>query len=67
MAIDTVAGDIDVIKVGREPGNGRVTIVTISATRDMCWVFSGSRRAVMARPAGAENLRVIDSKCWFEG
>ncbi len=53
MAIDAVAGNVDVIKVGRKPGNGRVTIITIGAARDMCWVFSGSRRAVMAGPAGA--------------
>lgn len=63
MAAGTVAGDADVVKIGREPARCRVTIVTGVATRDMGRVFAGRCNAIVAGSTGADDLRVVNGKC----
>ena len=62
MAADAVAGDVRVVEVRRQPGNGRVTIVAISAARDVRRVLAGGNCAVVTGAAGAYDLRVVDCK-----
>ena len=59
VTTDTVAGDSYVIEIGRQPASRRVTIVTISAARDMCGVFAGCSNSVMTGAAAAQHLCVI--------
>ena len=37
-----------------------MAVITIIAARDMGWMFARRRRAVMARTASADDLRVVD-------
>ena len=60
MAAYAVAHDIRMIEIRRRPCDSRVAVVTIVATRDMCWMFSGRGDAVMTSCATAEYLCVID-------
>lgn len=47
MAVGAVTGDAGVIKIGRRPGDSRVAIVAVIATREVGRVFSSSGCAVM--------------------
>jgi len=60
MAAHTVARDIYVIEVRRQPANGAVAIVAIIATRNMCRVFAGRYDAIMTGTTTANDLSVID-------
>jgi hypothetical protein len=59
VATHTIAGDTDVIKIGRKPADRRVTVVTAVIARNVGWMFAGRRYAVVAGTAGAQHLRVI--------
>ena len=60
VATRAVAKNIDVVKIRRQPGHGRVAVVASVAAGEVCSVFSGGGNAVMARTAAAEHLRVIN-------
>ena len=60
MAADAVTRDIDVVKIRRYPGCGRMTVIAIVAAIKMCRVFSGRGDAVMTGAAGAYYLGMID-------
>ena len=60
VTADTISGDIHMIKIGRQPANGRMTVIAIVAARDMRGVFSGCSKTVMTGAAAAQDLRVID-------
>ena len=60
MAAYAVAHDIRMIEIRRRPCDSSVAVVTIVATRDMRWMFSGRADAVMTSRAIAEYLCVID-------
>ena len=62
VAAEAVVRDIDVVKIGRRPGDGGVTVVAVVATRDMGWMFASRRYAVVTRSASAQDLRVVDDK-----
>ena len=61
MATGTITGDVDVIKIGRQPGDGAVTIITGITTCDMRCVFANGRYAIVARATGTDDLRMIDA------
>jgi len=62
MAVDAAARDIDVIKVRRQPRDGRMAIIAVIAAGDMGLVFAGGRDAVMTGAARANDLRVVDRR-----
>lgn len=66
VAVETVAGDVYVIEVGRQPADGRMAIVTAIAAGDMRRVLARCGYTVVARSAGADYLRVIDGDYRFE-
>ena len=47
MATGAVVHNIDMVKIGRQPGDRRVAVVTIIAAGDMCRVLAGGRDTVM--------------------
>ncbi len=61
VATHAIAGDVDVIEIGRQPGNRRMAVIAIRATTNVSSMFTSRRYAVMAGTACAQNLRVIDS------
>ncbi len=65
VAANAVAGDIDMVKIGWQPGDGRVTIVTIVAAGYVRRVFTGRCIAVMTGSTATEHLCVIDHCCWI--
>lgn len=60
MAARTIARNIDVIKVGRDPGVCRMAIVTGFATRDVRRRFARRDIAVVAGLTTADDLGVIN-------
>lgn len=60
MAADTVAGNADMIEIGRQPGHCGVAIIAGIASCDMTRIFPGRNKAVMTGTASANDLRVID-------
>ncbi len=58
----TVVCDIDVIEIGRCPGNRGVAIVAVISAGDMSRVLAYGRDSVMAATACADNLSVINSE-----
>lgn len=62
VAAKAIIDDVDVVEIGRQPGNCRVAIVTVVATVDMAGVFPSGCDAVMAGSTSANDLGVIDRK-----
>lgn len=60
VATEAIAGDIHVIEVGRYPADCRMAVVAIVAAGDMCRVFAGGNRAVVAGRAATDHLRMVD-------
>jgi hypothetical protein len=60
VATDTIAGDVDVVKIGGHPAVRGVTVVASVTAGDMCRVFTGRDRTVVAGITGADDLGVID-------
>lgn len=48
MAADTVSGDVDVVKIRRQPAGRRVAIITIVAAGDVRRVLASCGNTVMA-------------------
>jgi len=55
-----VAGDIDVVKIRRQPARGCMAIFAVVAAGYVRRVLPGCYHAIMAGPAGANHLRVVD-------
>ena len=60
MAAGAIARDIHVVEIGWQPGNGRMTVIAIGATGDMCRILSARYCAVMTGAAGTQHLRMVD-------
>jgi len=60
VATKAIAGDVDVIEVGRNPGNRRVAVIAGVTAYDMCRVLAGRSGAVMAGRARTKHLCMID-------
>lgn len=60
MAAETVAADIDMVKVGRQPAERAVAVIAGGAAGDMGWVLANRNVAIVARDTRADNLAVID-------
>ena len=61
MATGTITGDVDVIKIGRQPGDRAVAVITGIASGDMSCVLANGRYAIVARATGTDDLGVIDA------
>lgn len=60
VATNTIARNVDVVKVCGQPCRGRVAILAVVSAADMCRILAGSDYAIMAGAAGTDNLRVVD-------
>ena len=60
VTADAVAGDRCVIEVRRYPGHGRMAVVAVVTTRDVCRILARRNRAVVTREASADYLCVVD-------
>jgi len=60
VATHTVVHDVDVVKVGRQPGDCRMAVVAIIAAGDMGGVFAGCYEAVMTGAASTNDLRMVN-------
>lgn len=60
MTARAVAGNADMVEVGRHPARGRVAIIAGVAARQVGWCLAGRQRAVVAGAAAAEYLRMVD-------
>lgn len=60
MAANTIAGNVHVVEIRREPGDSAVTIIAGIAARDVGWVLARCSYAVMTGSAAPDDLRVID-------
>ena len=60
VAADTVAVDIDVVKIRRQPCNCAMAVVAVVTARNMRRVFASCGNAVMAGAATSKHLGVID-------
>lgn len=61
MAAETVARDVVVVEIRRQPTVGRMAIVTGVAAIDMVGILASRGRAVVTARAGSEDLEVIHS------
>ena len=60
VTTNTVVHDVDVVEVGRQPGDRCVAVVAIIAACDMGRVIAGRYDAVMTRAACTDDLRVVN-------
>ena len=60
VATRTIANDIDVIEIRRDPGDRGMAIVASNAAGDVVDVFAACCNSVMARTAGTNHLCMID-------
>lgn len=65
MAAEAIIHNIGVVKIRRNPRDRRMTVVTVIAAGDVGRVLARRRDTVVARAAGAKNLRVIHREYWF--
>ena len=64
MAAGAVTADIDVIEISRQPGHGRMAVVTIVAAGEMVEVLTGCRDAIVTGSTTTKYLRMIDHVGW---
>ena len=60
----TIAGDIHMIEIRGQPGNGRVAVVTGIAAGYMRGMLAGCRGAIVARITCTNNLGMINGIGW---
>ena len=60
VAVDAVAGDVDVIKIRWQPACCGVAVIAGIAAGDMIRVLTWCREAVVTRTANSYHLRVVD-------
>ncbi len=66
VAIHAIAGDIQVVKIRRQPGDRRVAVIASITAGDMCGVLTGRCDAVVTGTTGSNHMHVIDSICGRE-
>ena len=59
VAADTVAGDIHMIEIRRQPGNGGMTVVAGVIAIDMGGMLARCGEAIVAGAAGAKDLSMV--------
>ena len=55
-----ITGDVDVVKIRRQPGDRAMAVVAIVATGDVRRVLASGNNAIMAAAAISQDLGVID-------
>ena len=60
VTVETIARNVDVIEVGRQPSSCGMAVVAIVAGGYVGWVLTGRRDTIVTRTARTEHLRVID-------
>jgi len=60
MAVDTVANDVDVVEVRRNPGGGRMAVVAIVAAHNVRRVLARRGNTVVAGRADADYLQMVN-------
>ncbi len=65
MAIHAVAHNIHVIEVGRHPGSGGMTVITVISAGNMQRVLTSRGDAIMTGATAAQHLGVVDGNCWL--
>lgn len=60
MTACAVAGDIDVIKVCRQPGNRRMAILAIITAANVRRMLASRQRPIMAASTGTQDLGMVD-------
>ena len=60
MAVNTVARNVEVVKIRWQPGNARVAVVAGIAARDVCRILASCGDAVVTGTASADDLRMVD-------
>ncbi len=60
----TIAGDVHVVEIGRNPSASGMTIIASVATGQVRGMFAGCGHTVMTRTATADYLCVINSVSW---
>jgi len=60
VAAKTIARDVHVIEVGRQPAYGAVTIIAVVAAGYMIRCLAGGSNAIVTRPARAQNLGMVN-------
>jgi len=66
VATETVAADINVVEVRRQPAQRAVAIIAGVATGDMGRSFTSRNSAIVAGATGADHLRVVDGHDWYK-
>lgn len=56
----TIAGNVDVIEIGRHPGHRAVAVITIVAAHNVRRMLARRDNAIVAGGAAAQNLGVVD-------
>ena len=59
VTVDAIGRDTHVVKVGREPGNGGMTVVTVVTARDVRRILARCGGAIMAGAASPQYLGVV--------
>ena len=62
MATDAIIDDARMIKIRRQPGDSRMTVVAVISACDVRRVFADRRDAVMAGTASANDVRMVDGE-----
>lgn len=65
VTTEAVVDDSGVVEVRRNPGHGRMAVVAVIATCNMCRILASRGRAVVTREAGTDDLQVINDISWF--
>lgn len=60
VTTDTVAGNVVVIKIGRQPGDSRVAVVACVCAGDVIRGLAGDDCVVVTARAFSDNLKVVD-------
>lgn len=60
VATEAVSCDIDVVKIGRQPGNRGMTIIAVVTTCDVGWMLASRRDAIVAGAATTDHLSMIN-------
>lgn len=61
VATDTIPGDVDMVKIGRYPAVGCMTVVAVVTARNVRRVLACRSDAIVAGTTGAEYLCVVNS------
>lgn len=65
MAIHAVAHNIQVIEIGRHPGNAGVAVITVISAGDMRRMFASGGNTVVTGATATQYLGVVDGNCWL--